>query len=84
MSVSFRRRASISSMGQDFGGEIPKGYGTAHFDAPSGARLDEIIAEAERLYPGDVEMQKKYRCAIFWSEVRLCRVEMAQTDSKTE
>jgi hypothetical protein len=51
--------ASTSSEGQEFEGEIPKGCGTAYFDAPNDARLDEIIAEAEGLYPGDAEMQKK-------------------------
>lgn len=76
--------ASTHLVGQELGAEIPKGHGTAFFDAPNPNRVDEIIAEGKRVYPGDAEMQKKYHCAIFWSEVRLCRVEMAQTDSKTE
>lgn len=82
MSVSLVPGASTSGLGQGMEGEIPKGYGTAYFSAPNALRRQEIRNEGESLYPGDEENQLKYRCAKFWSEVQLDRVEMVQSDSK--
>lgn len=52
------------------------GCGRATFTGPSFERREEIAQEACELFPSDPEMQRKYKCSKFWSEVLLCTVEI--------